>query len=492
LAVTMSDLTVVCKDGVLPWNRSLLAAWSPLLRQLLVDPDTVLVLKDFTTSVVTKCFSLLCYIESPNQLTDDEVLKLCNLLMIGTLINQSPIKVEIECEPRVGDLKNKEPEIQTNYLDEQGDDDDTIISDVYDQSSDNNNSDNDEDFIPENDKKFKMDPEVKQEDDFVVKDKSREQKRRQRKMKVVRPFPKPPSSQRPSAPKVWIKEPSPDRYLNGVKTDVYYMSPESLAAGPPYKCLLCDYKTPVKRYLKLHFQRRHSKEKLFKCIVCGVAKSNTCGVVEHWQRMHNPNKKEEFLKHVCDICGKMYAIPSELKTHKLLHEDLNLTCKYCGKSCKTPTSLDSHEKRHEAERAPCNICGKTLANEREAREHELLVHTNNYSVDCEVCGKTLKCKANLKLHMRNMHSHDEKTHHCHLCNVSFRVPSLLQKHIEIVHEKSRMFPCPYCETVLSCKDKFKRHSQRRHEGRDLPPELKESLRVTKHWLTKVNSTDTTV
>ena len=171
-----------------------------------------------------------------------------------------------------------------------------------------------------------------------------------------------------------------------------------------------------------------------------------------------------------------------------MHEDLNLSCKYCSKLCKSPYSLDSHQKRHKAVSIPCNICGKILQTLRVTKKHEQLVHTNTLSIDCKLCGKTLKTKTNLKLHMRDIHSNEIKTQCCHLCGVSFRMQSQLQSHIEVVHEKSRMFPCPYCKTVLSSKGQFKRHSRRRHNGRELSPELKELLIEPKHLMSKVNTT----
>ena len=124
---------------------------------------------------------------------------------------------------------------------------------------------------------------------------------------------------------------------------------------------------------------------------------------------------------------------------------------------------------------PCNICGKMLSCAKDVKDHERVVHFNEDTVDCELCGKTLKTKRNLQLHMRTIHGTLEKNHHCHICEAQFRVASLLKKHIETVHEKTRLFPCPFCSTVLSCKEKFKLHSQRLHQGREMPPELREQV-----------------
>ena len=125
------------------------------------------------------------------------------------------------------------------------------------------------------------------------------------------------------------------------------------------------------------------------------------------------------------------------------------------------------------------MCGKMLAGKAVVKEHERVVHFNDRTVDCGFCEKTLKTKRNLQLHMQSVHGTVEKTHHCHICNTKFRVASLLKNHIETVHEKSRLFPCPFCKSVLSNKNRFKLHSKRLHRGSDLPQELKEQLMKTR-------------
>ena len=289
-----------------------------------------------------------------------------------------------------------------------------------------------------------------------------------------------------NTPMVWIKEPSPERLLNGKKTKYYFMPEGNFEEGSPYKCLICDYKSNSTRDIRLHFHRLHLKEKLYKCIECDMRGVTWSAVLNHWNRIHNPNR-EALLKFVCETCGKKYQEKSELKIHLLVHGDSKFPCKYCGKAFKKPYAQKSHESCHEKEPVACNICGKMLSGPIEVKEHERVVHFNEATVDCHLCGKTLKTKRNLHLHMRSVHGTVEKNHHCHLCESRFRVASLLRKHIETVHEKSRQFPCPYCKSVLSSRDKFKLHSQRLHEGRDLPPELQIMKPRVENFRVKANA-----
>ena len=225
LAHTLADFLVVCKDRSILWNKSLLAAWSPFLGGLMCEADSVLILKDFTTALVKKCFSLLCCLKSLAQIDDNDVIKICRILMIGTGMNgadSAPIKMEIECEsPPMDDAKVNLQEMEVyNELEE---------LDSFDQDSAF-------DYV---------------QDDVMAAMKRRPRNRKRRETHT-KSFSDP--SNRPSVPKVWIKDHSPDRYMDGVKTEEYYMSTESLAAGPPYTCLMCHYMTPSKRNLKLHFQ----------------------------------------------------------------------------------------------------------------------------------------------------------------------------------------------------------------------------------------------
>ena len=277
-----------------------------------------------------------------------------------------------------------------------------------------------------------------------------------------------------NTPVVWVKEPSPERLVNGKPTKYYFMPDGNFEEGSPYKCLICDYKSISTRDIRLHFHRLHLKEKLYKCIECDMRGVSWTAVLNHWNRIHNPNR-EELLKFVCETCGKKYQEKSELKIHLLVHGTSKYPCKYCGKGFKTPYLLKSHESCHEKEPVPCNICGKMLSGPLQVKEHERVVHFNEATVDCDLCGKTLKTKRNLHLHMRSVHGTVEKNHQCDRCQARFRVASLLKYHIETVHEKTRLFPCPFCTTVLSNKNRFKLHSKRLHEGRDLPPELKEQM-----------------
>ena len=467
---------------------------------------------------LSRCFSMLCLACSVDQV--DEVLAdLCSLL--GFTLNSCH---GVKLEPTLLDVKETfcEENYSTNeeafnyggedFIAEQSSEDNSDDDYVPKSKRIRNSSIKNEEDEDVNDNKFAIRSSGENStdddsDDEYVPEKGRDNKwgeKRKKDRDRMRLWRK--EGKRPEKPKrdkklekegklsntpvVWIKEPSPERLLNGKKTKYYFMPEGNFEEGSPYKCLICDYKSISTRDIRLHFHRLHLKEKLYKCIECDMRGVSWSAVLNHWNRIHNPNR-EELLKFVCETCGKKYQEKSELKIHLLVHGNSKYPCKYCGKGFKTPYLLKSHESCHEKEPVPCNICGKMLSGPLQVKEHERVVHFNEATVDCELCGKTLKTKRNLHLHMRSVHGTVEKNHHCDRCQARFRVASMLRKHIETVHEKTRLFPCPYCKSVLSSKDKFKLHSKRLHEGRDLPPELKEQMMKPRieNFRVKVNASE---
>ena len=89
LAELFADIKIVCNDGVLLWNRSLLAASSPFLKGILSEDDSFIILDSFTTKTVKKCISTLSG-KMTSQLEEDE--SLLQVLLINFYNKQ--MKVE--------------------------------------------------------------------------------------------------------------------------------------------------------------------------------------------------------------------------------------------------------------------------------------------------------------------------------------------------------------------------------------------------------------
>ena len=50
---------------------------------------------------------------------------------------------------------------------------------------------------------------------------------------------------------------------------------------------------------------------------------------------------------VCDLCGKSYKTPTDLRNHtRNIHDTPDNKCKVCNKLCTNKTNLRAHEKKH--------------------------------------------------------------------------------------------------------------------------------------------------
>jgi len=437
LSQLFADMKIVCADGVFLWNRSLLAASSPFLRGVLSEDDSFIIMDCFSINTVKSCFSLL------SGSRDEKLSETDQECLLNALLSTTDVCMKKENSVKVNTVSISDALV-------------VLKEETYSESDDDecrNISGSDQDFNPR-----------------FVKKKSNLKRRKTRKERLNLP----PRSKESINSNCFVKDPSPDRFVNGVKTDVYFLSPETASTGPPYSCISCEYGSVSKRNVKVHFRRKHNKEKLYRCKNCEKKFYNSSEVVDHWKRIHG--KSEDFLKCVCDICGKMFPRPGELKVHELLHSGIEYICKFCGKSFKSPEYLNGHEKLHTTDRVACKTCGKTFTSQKGVENHELRIHTNTVvGIPCDLCGKILKSKDNLKLHIQLLHNEVERKFSCDYCELFFRVPSQLKRHVQTVHEKSTQFSCPYCGQILSSKNKFKRHSQRKHGGAELPAGTDRSL-----------------
>jgi len=262
-------------------------------------------------------------------------------------------------------------------------------------------------------------------------------------------------------PKVWIRDPSPERFVNGKKVKYICVTQDNIATGPPYNCIECSYKSNEIVNVNKHF-RKHSKEKPFGCKDCGQKFSASNSVVAHWNTFHNKDWKKEFS---CDICGLLFPLERLLIRHKIVHSGESFVCSVCGKGFKSPWGRDGHEARHNQEVVTCPICGKEFPNQISAKEHQERHEGRNH--ECELCGKTFKTKKDVQIHKKVVHTEDG-SFNCTVCGKIFKLKLYLNNHMKRVHEKSTRFQCLLCPQVLSTKNKFKRHSLRRHNGQMIP------------------------
>lgn len=140
-----------------------------------------------------------------------------------------------------------------------------------------------------------------------------------------------------------------------------------------YKCLWkgCERECrPFRQRQKIirHLQT-HSKNRPFKCAVCGNAFAEMAVLKQH-MRVHSGEKP-----YACKLCGKRFAASTALSVHIRTHTgEKPLACKYpgCGKRFAESSNLTKHMKTHyKGKSAVCSVegCGKSFGRGEQLNRH---------------------------------------------------------------------------------------------------------------------------
>lgn len=219
----------------------------------------------------------------------------------------------------------------------------------------------------------------------------------------------------------------------------------------PFKCELCNASFKGSIMLK-HHQIKHLKEKLIKCHQCDASfKTQKC-VRVHVLRVHTDSSFE------CDICSAKFKIKPQIASHMVTHcKERPFKCQKCPSTFKSKVYLESHQATHETNSLyECSLCPSTYITKKGMQYHRKYVHsTDDYSCQCSICNKICRNPATLQSHL-NTH---KKLHRCDYdqCGKKFSVKYLLSAHIARIHQNKRNFKCELCLKCYSTKMDLKVH-----------------------------------
>ncbi|XP_046983855.1 zinc finger protein 708-like isoform X2 [Schistocerca americana] len=203
----------------------------------------------------------------------------------------------------------------------------------------------------------------------------------------------------------------------------------------PHVCDVCGKSFAVLRSLKKH-SFIHTGKRPHKCKICGVAFTRYAHLKQH-ALLHTGERP-----HKCNVCGKSFILPSHLKRHSLIHiGGRPYNCEVCGKSFTECGSLKKHMLIHTGDRPhKCNVCGKSYTVSDTLKRH-VLIHTGEKPHKCDVCGKSFTRSSSLKAHF--IKHTGEASNKCNVCGKLFTNSWNLKIHA-LIHNGERRHKCDIC------------------------------------------------
>ncbi|KOB78143.1 Uncharacterized protein OBRU01_01168 [Operophtera brumata] len=197
------------------------------------------------------------------------------------------------------------------------------------------------------------------------------------------------------------------------------------------RCNLCDLQFNTFQEYSDH---RMSDEHENKRITCSICKK-TYG--HQYYKRHMTLHKSE-MGHMCDICGKKFAVQSQFARHRLTHfYDLPFQCDFCPYRGRFTESLKMHMRSHTGEKPyQCEQCPSRFINKSNLNKHKL-THNGVQNFSCEVCGRAFYTKRELELHIKVDHT-GIREHICRICGKAFGYRKQMMKHELRVHKREKL------------------------------------------------------
>ncbi|XP_034481587.1 gastrula zinc finger protein XlCGF46.1-like [Drosophila innubila] len=257
-------------------------------------------------------------------------------------------------------------------------------------------------------------------------------------------------------------------------TQIPTVNPENISEEVPpqsksiYKCDIC-----ATQFLEEHRLQAHKRQHGLMPYPCpepdcdrGYSHKNTLSV--HMRKCHKLGKEHK--SHVCEFCGKTFDTMWRLKNHRFTHKDkseLPYVCEdaECGRRFSSKQLLKVHMMRHAGiKNYRCTYCGVQKTTRTELKIH-LNYHTLERTYCCRICSKVCNSSSNLNLHMRTVHERS-KNYPCTYCDRSFNQPSLRKQH-ELIHTGEKPHECEECGRHFRQKAALRTH--RKIHEREIPP-----------------------
>ncbi|XP_039713539.1 PR domain zinc finger protein 15 isoform X5 [Pteropus medius] len=229
-----------------------------------------------------------------------------------------------------------------------------------------------------------------------------------------------------------------------------------------YGCSICNRRFALKATYHAHMVIHREdlpdpnvQKYIHPCEICGRI-FNSIGNLERHKLIHTGVKS-----HACEQCGKSFARKDMLKEHMRVHDNIReYLCAECGKGMKTKHALRHHMKLHKGiKEYECKECHRKFAQKVNMLKHYKR-HTGIKDFMCELCGKTFSERNTMETH-KLIHTVG-KQWTCSVCDRKYVTEYMLQKHVQLTHDRVEAQSCQLCGTKVSTRASMSRHMRRKH------------------------------
>uniref|UniRef100_A0A3Q3KVL5 C2H2-type domain-containing protein n=2 Tax=Mastacembelus armatus TaxID=205130 RepID=A0A3Q3KVL5_9TELE len=228
-----------------------------------------------------------------------------------------------------------------------------------------------------------------------------------------------------------------------------HMRQHSLKKTNTHMCTLCE--NHFAGVLALQRHRCCALKKTFVCSLCSETFECRQSLADH-ENQHVGDR--DF---VCEMCGESFFSSSSLATHRVTHMQKKNCCEVIGLGCSDASVVKTHLSKHTGEKLfTCEVCGKGCSH-RSALKHHMLTHTGERPYVCETCGKRCSHASALQNHMR-VHTGKKPGQRpvCNVCGKNFRCMVNLKYHMSI-HTGEKPYICDQCDKKFSNPSNLKLH-----------------------------------